>query len=113
MVARALVLVGISPRVPRQLLLEIWPLPARGVAEARLEALEALLRGRVATDVELELVERRTEELDLDASCRLSRLADPPEQTRTDQPGEHAQDDHHDEEFDEREPGLASCNRAQ
>ena len=89
------------PTGPGDLLLEVWPLPAGRIAGALLEGLEPLLAGRVAADVELELVEGRSQELDLHTGRRLAGLADPSEEARTHEPGEDTQDDDDDEELDQ------------
>ena len=106
MLAGGLVLVGAAPRVPGNVLLEVRPFPAGRVARALLERLEPLLGIGVPPDIELELIERRSEELDLHPGRRLARLAHAPEEARPHQAGEDAQDDDDDQELDQREAGL-------
>src|SRR5581483_3953581 len=82
--AGAAVLVRVAPGVPRDVLLQVRALPAGDVPGVLLERLEALLGGRVPAGIQLELVEGRSQELDLHARGRLPGLADPPEE-----PGAH------------------------
>jgi hypothetical protein len=78
-----------------------------------LKGLEPFLGGRVPTDVQLELIEGGSQELDLDAGRGLAGLADPSEEARADEAGEDAEDDDHDQELDQREPGLAASGRTE
>ena len=71
-----------------------------------LERLEPLLGIGVPPDVELELIEGRSEELDLHAGRRLARLAHASEQARAHEAGEDTQDDDDDQELDQGEAGL-------
>src|SRR3989442_5605517 len=65
--ARAAVVVGVIPRVPRDVLLEVRAVPAIGAERPLAERLEALLPRRGASHVEAEGVERLAQHLDLRA----------------------------------------------
>src|SRR6266478_1201390 len=104
--ARAAVVVGVIPRVPRDVLLEIRAVPAVGAERPLAERREALLRRRVAAHVEAEGVERRAQHLDLGTRRLHLRLLPLSDEVGTDQRHEEADDHHDDHHLDEREARL-------
>src|SRR3989442_2486759 len=104
--ARAAVVVGVIPRVPRDVLLEVRAVPAVGAERPLAERREALLRRRVAAHVEAEGVERRAQHLDLGARRLALRLLSLADEVRADQRHQEPDDDHHDHHLDEREARL-------
>src|SRR5262249_17730074 len=95
------------PRILRQGLLQIGPVPPVDAEWPLAERREALLRARIAPDVEPVGVERRPEQLDLGprgADLRLLLLAD---EARSDERHQEPDDHHHDHHLDEREARLS------
>src|SRR6185436_17522120 len=100
---------GMVPWVLGDVLLEIGPVPAIHAERTLAERRQALLRARVAADVQPERVERGAELLDLDAGRLHLRLLRLPDEAGADE-GHQEPDDHHDHhDLDQREarPGLA------
>src|SRR6184192_1928490 len=104
--ARAAVVVGATPRIGRDVLLEVRAVPAVGAEGSLAERREPLLAGRVAADVEAEGVERCAEHLDLGARRLQLRLLALLDEVGADQRHQEPDDDHHDHHLDEREARL-------
>src|SRR5204862_3849794 len=104
--ARAAVVVGATPRIGRDVLLDIRAVPAVGAEGSLAERREPLLRGRVAADIEAESVERRAEHLDLGARRLQLRLLPLLDEVGADERHQEPDDDHHDHHLDEREARL-------
>src|SRR3989304_9694183 len=107
--ARALILVGVPPRVFRALiLLQIRAVPPLGTGVPH-ERFKPLPLVGVPSDVEAELIERRPEKLDLRLSgCNLG-FPDATEESGPHERGEEPQDDDDDQQLDERGPTPLPC----
>src|SRR5262245_31745921 len=83
--AGAAVVVRAIPRVLRNVLLEVGPIPAIGAERPLTERGEPFLRARVTTGVQPERIERRAEQLDLGARRFHLRDFGLPDETRSDE----------------------------
>src|SRR5690606_5815249 len=105
--AGALVVVRIVPRVARQARQVLLPVRRDGLAGMRHERLQALERRRIAEVVEPVQVQRRLDRANVLLRAIDLRGVDLTDQLRRDDRGQEADDHHDDHDLDQREAALA------